>query len=158
MNQELSLEQWQEQEKKEVISVEDLNSLSERYALAKKDYDEKKKLSSEANELVEMLKAELLEKLKKSGLKKFHSSVGLVSTTHKFSVTTPKTIDEKRALLEHFRIQGEDVFYTYASVNSQTLNSYYNKMSEEAAMRGETFTLPGVGEPTIIENISFRKA
>lgn len=154
----MELNEWQQETKKEEVSIDTLNKLIEEYDLAKRDYDEKKASASHANELADNLKSQVLETLKKAGLQKFHSSVGLVSTTHKFSVTTPKTMEEKKALLDHFASQGDDVFYSYASVNSQTLNSYYNKMSEEASMRGETFSLPGVSEPTIIENISFRRS
>jgi RecG-like helicase len=153
----MNQEQWNQETKKQEVSVTEMQDLILAYAAAREDYDSKKSIASAANAEVDRIKAEIIEKMKGAGLDKFSTQVGTVSTTHKLSVTTPKTLEDKKALAEYFKAKGEDFFYSYMGINSQTLNSYYNEMSKDAAARGETFSLPGIGEPTVMENISFRK-
>jgi hypothetical protein len=150
-------QQWNQEVKKEEISVAQMQDIILAYAAAKEDYDAKKSIASDAHAEVERIKDELISMMKRAGTDKFSTQVGTVSTTHKFSVTTPKTLEDKKALALYFQAMGDDAFYSYMGINSQTLNSYFNEKTKEAAAKGETFTLPGVGEPTIMENISFRR-
>lgn len=81
---------------------------------------------------------------------------GLLYLVNKFRVTTPKTVEEKKALFEFLGEQG--TFYEYASVNSNTLNSLYDAEFEKAKTRGDVdFKLPGVGDPVLVRTMSFRK-
>jgi hypothetical protein len=75
---------------------------------------------------------------------------------NKTSVTTPKTPEEKEQLFQFLRDKG--IFLEFASVNSQSLNSLYKSLAEEAAENGVLdFKLPGVGEPTIYTTLKMRK-
>lgn len=74
----------------------------------------------------------------------------------KTSVTTPKTPEEKEQLFEFLQQRG--IFLEMASVNSQTLNSLYKSLAEEAAEKGVLdFRMPGVGEPTEYISLKMRK-
>ena len=64
----------------------------------------------------------------------------------KISVQTPKTPEEKQALFEWLKERG--LFVEMVSVNSATLNSFFNSEADKAAEKGNfEFRIPGVGEP-----------
>jgi len=72
------------------------------------------------------------------------------------SVTTPKTSEEKQALFEF--LQSKGIFLEIASVNSQTLNSFYKSLAAEAEEQGNyDFKMPGVGEPTTYTSLKLRR-
>lgn len=72
------------------------------------------------------------------------------------SVTTPKTLEEKRELFDYLRQQ--NIFDEMVSVNSQTLNSLYKQLEAEALERGELeFKLPGVAEPTTYTTLKMKR-
>lgn len=72
------------------------------------------------------------------------------------SVTTPKTLEEKRALFDYLREQ--NIFDEMVSVNSQTLNSLYKQLEAEALERGELeFKLPGVAEPVTYTTLKMKR-
>jgi len=81
---------------------------------------------------------------------------GLIYTESRFTVQTPKTLDDKRLLFGHLKERG--IFDEMVSVNSQTLNSYYKTEMEAAIGRGDSdYQLPGVGEPNHMKTIKFKK-
>lgn len=72
------------------------------------------------------------------------------------SITTPKTIEEKRQLFEFLKSKG--MFEELVSVNSQTLNALYKDLASTAAESGELeFKLPGCGEPKSDINLRMKK-
>lgn len=74
----------------------------------------------------------------------------------KTSVTTPKTVEQKRELFKF--LQDSGMFDEMVSVNSQTLNSLYKSLADQAAKNGVLdFKLPGVDEPTIYYNLKLRR-
>ena len=154
----VDLEEWGSETPKQEINVSQINELVKKLEEAKKDYDAKKAESSNAEKYYKGLRMDVLSILKAAGQSKFHAEgIGTVSITNKLSVTVPKTHEEKKQMLEYLKSLGEDTFLTYATVNSMSLNSFYRMQTDEAAKKGETFTMPGVDAPTLMENISFRK-
>lgn len=82
--------------------------------------------------------------------------IGTVYKIDRFTVQTPKSIDDKKALFEYFEERG--IFNEMVSVNSQTLNAFYKEENEAALKRGDVdFKLPGVGEPKLSQSLGFRK-
>lgn len=74
----------------------------------------------------------------------------------KSSVTTPKTVEEKNLLFEFLKEKG--IFMEIVSVNSQTLNSLYKNLAQEAAMEGAIdFRLPGVEAPKLYTTLKLKK-
>ena len=156
MNNEL--EQWEEERNTTPVNIQQITKLVESLKEAKNDYDAKKAEATNAEKFYKGLRMDVLAILKAAGQSKFFAEgIGTVSVTQKLSVTVPKTHEEKNEMLQFFAAQGQDVFLTYATVNSMSLNSYYKLQTEEYAKKGETFSIPGVGAPTMMENISFRK-
>ena len=72
------------------------------------------------------------------------------------SVTTPKTLEDKKELFEYLKEQG--LFEELVGVNSQTLNSFYKTQAKAALEEGILdFKLPGVPPPTVSKNLRLRK-
>lgn len=81
---------------------------------------------------------------------------GKIHTVDRFTVPVPKNMDDKKAFFKHLTERG--IFFEMASVNSQTLNSFYKSEMEAAIARGDSdFKLPGIAEPSHIRTLSVRK-
>jgi hypothetical protein len=121
-------------------------------------YDEAKKASNAESAKVDELEMQMVEMLKSMGRKNFQGLGGTVSITHRTSVKTPKTDEEKKAFFEY--LEQKNLFLKLASVNSQSLNSWYNEEHSNAVAegRGADFSVPGIGEPTLTETLSLRKS
>ncbi|MBK8455632.1 MAG: hypothetical protein IPL34_20340 [Thiofilum sp.] len=105
----------------------------------------------------EMLEGLLIESLQENNLKNYRGPDGLISVSHKTSVRTPKTTEDKEAFFAYLRDKG--VYDMMISVNSATLNSFYKQEFENAVLNGnENFTIPGLNEVTLTPSLSFRKA
>lgn len=71
------------------------------------------------------------------------------------SVATPKSYEDKQALFNFLKELG--IYDDYISVNSKTLNSLYNKLSEEALEKGIIeFSMPGIETPKEIKTLRLR--
>lgn len=72
------------------------------------------------------------------------------------SVTTPKTLEDKEKLFNWLKEKA--IFMEIVSVNSQTLNSLYKNLSEDAAKEGILdFQIPGVANPTTYTTLKLKK-
>jgi hypothetical protein len=73
----------------------------------------------------------------------------------RFSVKTPKSIEDKRLLFQYIReTYGQDVLDEYRTVNYQTLNAFYKQECEHL---GDGAKVPGLEEPTLDISLGFRK-
>lgn len=148
------LQTWDQATKDESITIEDLNKAAEAYAEARKKYDETRKIHSEANIVMEEKKAFLLELMKKTNQDSFKvKGLGNFIKTNRYTIKVPKSLGDKVEMLKYLRNRGEDTYLSLVSVNSMTLNSWYKTEKEN----DPNFNLPGVGEPTHMENITWRK-
>lgn len=135
---------------------EDLKGLTKEVADLKKEIEtaevslkiKKEKLLTLSNMILRTLDLLELENIRAHGLLFYRET--------KSSVQTPKTPEDKEKLFEFLRKKG--IFLEFASVNSQSLNSLYKSLSEEAAKNGNyDFKLPGVGEATMYTSLKLRK-
>jgi hypothetical protein len=84
---------------------------------------------------------------------------GKVRLSEMLSVRTPKSPDEKQRFFNWVRENmGEDSYYHYMSVNSQSLNALYKEKVEEFGARGELLEIDGIEAPTSYTKMSFTKA
>ena len=68
----------------------------------------------------------------------------------------PRTQEQKEAFFEY--LKSRDLFWAYASVNSQALNAFYKAEFDAAMQDGDLdFSIPGIDEPDIVETIQMRK-
>ena len=140
------------------ITVEQVDNAIMVLSQLKEEYETKKEASSLAYSNYEKQQANVIELLTKIGKTSFKlEGVGTVSKKTSLVVQTPKTIEDKALLFKWLKDNlGAEGFLSYASVNSQSLNSLYNTMFEESSDK-MAFKIDGVGEPTERVTLSFRR-
>lgn len=108
---------------------------------------------------LDLMEGQILQTLADNELTSFKSSHGTVVRSTRYSVRTPKTIEEKTAFFEWLnKSKGREVYWTYVSVNSQSLNSFYKAEMEAAKEAADfDFKIPGIGEPEATPVLSKRK-
>lgn len=115
-------------------------------------------LMEQVNEQTEAKNA-ILERVRKYivhfGKDKYESAVGTIELRSRLSFKTPKSLDEKRDFFEWLTDKG--VFYEYASVNSNSLNSLCKQEVEIAKEEGRECKIPGIGDPSEFQTIHLRR-
>lgn len=137
-------------------TLAELNSFCEKY---KTLYDKAKEVKEELEALEESKKeygtkiVNLLNEFKMPSIK---NEFGNFIISNRFTVTTPKTPETKQAFFAYLQEKG--IFEDMVSVNSQTLNAYYRTEMDQALERGEVdFSIPGIGEASMVQTLSLRK-
>lgn len=135
----------------------DLNTLVEQswtIDMKIKELDvEAKKLGMELKEI----QNKIMEIMKDQQITSLKHARGTVIMNARFTVKTPKEKEDKEAFFEYLKSKG--MYDDMVSVNSQTLNSWYKEEMEAAKREGNFgFKIPGIGDPTAFEYISFRKS
>lgn len=162
-----SLETWNAKiAQNSTVTTEQLDEAGKKYDEAYSKYEEAKKVASDLLKDAEVLESKLIELLKLSGKTKYYiENLGTYSFTHKMSVQTPKSVEDKQKLGKWLEKQGGKVyFWETFSINSQTLQALYKRSQEEFAALCEkqgkpekiaTFHIPGLLAPTAIEGLKF---
>jgi hypothetical protein len=135
------------------MDIKDLDKLCEAYAEARAETariaEEKKKAQATEDDLERTL-LNTLEALEK---KDYSSPSGKIYVSHKSSVKVPQGL-EREAFFEYLKDRG--IFENMITVNSATLNSWYKE--ETSNLETGVLLIPGLGIPTIIPTLNFRKA
>lgn len=139
------LESWKEE--KQEVSISELKAKVALMVEARADYSLKDKIAKEAYAKRKSIEAEVISMLKASDMKKFSApGFGTVRIESKQTVRVADGLDNKQLLADWIRETfGEDGYYTYLSVNSQTLNRLYKEQYEESQDKA-TFSIPGLGQ------------
>lgn len=101
---------------------------------------------------LEELKHKVLVLLENAGKSNYKSERGTVSIVNKFSVETPKALEDKRNFFKWLHEKG--IFEEYTTVNSAKLNSLYNEQLELS--NDPNFKIPGIGEAKHYKQLSIR--
>lgn len=164
-NETPTADEWSEAMATETLDLKEMDQMVAQNKDLWDDYEGKKKVASEAFKLAEASDHKILTALKNAGKSKyFVDGFGTVSIIQKSTVRVPGTIEQKRKLFAYLNEQGEDVFMSLATINSQTLNSWYNEALEAECARVKAdggalnFSIPGIEEPTMRESLRFLKA
>lgn len=117
--------------------------------------DELKTLNKE----MAQIEAQAVAALKQLDRDKYQSEHGTIFIVEKWRVNVPSTNEEKEAFFTFLRERGKEVLYKYATVNSNSLNSFFNEEWEVAKQegRGMEYSMPGVQPPKLHESLSMRK-
>lgn len=152
-----SPEAWAEATATTTLNMSEMDALVRKSQEQWDEYEKQKKLSTELHNKYEETEAAIMAALKAAGKTKYHvDGVGTVSIVQKASVLTPKTIEDKEKLFQYLRSKGKEVLYSLATVNSQTLNAWYQRELDDAAAKGILgFSVPGVGESVMRESMRF---
>lgn len=138
----------------EEVSITELDEAVKAFQEARLDYEQKKKISNEADAVCKEAKKKLYNLLQAAGKKSWEvEGVGKVSKYETFSFKTPKAPTEKQALAKYMQDKyGKDVFWEMFSVNSMSLNSWANQEFENDPSLAK---IPGLEDPVANEKIRF---
>lgn len=151
------MDQWEEEKPVSEITLAEFEKLCNRVFEQKGVVDAAQAVADEESAKLEELKRQVLAAFEKNGMEKFACGAGTVYAVDRFSVQTPKTIEQKKLLFNYLREKG--IFLEMASVNSQTLNSFYKAEMDNAVKAGNVdFKVPGIGEPAHTRTLNMRKA
>lgn len=138
------------------MSVSDFDALCSRAFEQRKKIDGMKEELKQEQEEMRKLESKILAQMELWDKKNYSCPFGKVQVSNKFVVPVPKSEEAKRLLFEEFKRRG--IFYQYATVNSNSLNSWYKQELEEAQRNGiAALDIPGLESPTHISILSFRK-
>jgi hypothetical protein len=142
------------------ISLADMDAAIGKIREMEEKYKEAKKVSDALFEELSFAKQRVIEMLERSGRTVYIAEgLGRVKLTYEMSVQTPKTPEEKKSFFAWLADEmGQETADAYLSVNSQSLNSLYNDLSEQYARRGEVLQVPGLGAPIARTKLSVTKA
>lgn len=151
------LEQWQE--KKEVSTAE-LDALAKQLREAKEQYQVAKLVSDKHYAVMKEIEDKIVSIMCYAGKKTYIAEgYGRITIKSSLSVTTPKTPEQKEAFFNWIKTNmGMDAYYTYMSVNSNSLNSLYKQKLEEYGEKGEILNIDGLDAPVEYVSLSFTKA
>lgn len=151
------LNEWDQAEQDaSPITVEQLDEWGRKWKKAKQDLEVASAHKTELEKVKEEIEGKFVEALNQAGRKKYHvEGIGLVGFWTRMSVQTPKTIADKQALAKYMEEKyGKVFFWDKFSVNSQTLQSFYNKefeifeeKSEAQGPQETAFHIPGLAPP-----------
>jgi hypothetical protein len=139
------------------VTLQDFEKLCVELFKQKVVCDEKKELLKHETDKYDDLEAKVMAHMEANDKDKQHvKGFGLLYTVDRFTVTVPKDLEAKKALMKHFTEKG--IFFEMVTVNSATCNSYYKSEMEAAVARGDVdFKVPGLGEPKHVRTLSMRK-
>lgn len=151
------LEDWAQTNE---VSVKDLDSAVGVVRELKNKHQESKAISDAHYAALKEAEDKLVSLLQYAG-KTTYIAEGLGRATLKknLSVKVPKTPEQKKVFFDWVKEHmGEDAYYAYMTVNSQSLNSMYKTQAEEYGNRGEILNIDGLEDPTEYTTLSFTKA
>ena len=143
----------------EAITIAELDEQVKQTVLKRAEYDKKKEESNKACREYQQEVDKLLQMMESCDKKSYKlDGVATVTRKEKYVVSTPKSTRDKRAFFEWLKNKyDEESMWSYTSVNSNTLNSLYNQLREEAEELGEDLEISGLELPTTRVTLSIRK-
>jgi hypothetical protein len=143
----------------EILDMKQMDALIRESVRLWAESDAKKKVYTEAYNKADEQDLKIMHALRRAGKKKYYvEGLGTFYIKTASVVRVPKTLEEKRKFFNHLMDLGEDVFYGLASVNSSTLNGWYDEKEKEAQKQGTLiFQIPGIESPTTRETACFTK-
>ena len=138
------------------VSLQEFTKLCEDTWKMREEVDELSRVQKVAANKLEDMKAKVLAYMEHYELEKQHiPGCGTLNTINRFSVKVPQG-DDKLAFFEY--LKGIGSFEDMATVNSNTLNSWYKEKLEAALAEGEIeLKIPGIAEAKINKTLGFRK-
>lgn len=142
------------------ISIAQMDEMLKDFREAKEKYSAAKALSDAAHADMKEIEAAIIRTLEAAGKTTYIAEgFGRATLVEDLSVPTPKTPEEKRAFFAWLeKNKGTEVKDAYMTINSQSLQSLYKELTQEAALRGEILMVDGLAEPVTYKKLSFRKA
>lgn len=155
-----NLSDWNDEKPVAEISIEQMDNEIRKLRELKDQYSEASAKSKELNNVYKEQEHRVISLLQRAGKTRYVvEGVANINLQETLSVQTPKTPEQKQAFFNWLREEmGEDGYLTYATVNSNSLNSLYKQKVEEYGERGEVLDIEGLEPPTSYVKLSLRKA
>lgn len=152
-------EAWLEATAKTTLNMSEMDALVRKSEELYTDYEAKKKVASQAFAEYEKVEAMIMQALRDAGKKSYKvDGIGTVTIIQKSQVLVPKSIEAKKKFFQYLRAKGEETLFGMVTVNSNTLNSWFNRELDEASAQGVLgFSVPGIDGPTMRETMMFKK-
>ena len=132
--------------------VDELVTKLAEHRRTKDDLESKKKL---VNVEIDTLETRIIALLTEAELKTFQGQAATVTVTERMSVKVPRDPESREAFFNYLKDKG--MFESLITVNSQSLNKFYKTEEEVAVQNGEIdFKIPGLEQPTVYPDLSFR--
>lgn len=141
----------------EKVTVSDLDALVEKIFQQRQKIEALGEETTKLNLELAKMKEQMVLFLKELGREKYATPLGTVSIKERWSVTTPKSPEDRAAFFNYLKEKG--LYEELVSVNSQTLNAFFRSEWDAAIEKGEamTFKIPGLSEPKVFMDLSIRK-
>ena len=141
------------------ITIEELDAQVLKTVEQRAVYDAAKEESNKQHKIYQQEVDKLLQMMEACDKKSYKlDGVATISRKEKYVVPTPKSTRDKRAFFQWLQQKyDEESMWAYASVNSNTLNSLYNTLREEAEELGQELHVDGIDLPTTRVTLSIRK-
>lgn len=140
----------------ELLTIKDLEDLCALCFSKREEIDVLEGQLKEVCAELEDLKEKLLTFLTDLDKTSYDSSVGKISVKNIFSVSLPKTPEQKAEFFSYLKDKG--IFEDLVSVHSKTLNAFYKQEQDIAISEGKIdFKIPGIDEPFYKQSLSFKR-
>lgn len=141
----------------DAMTIQDMDTLVKKMFELRAQIEERDSITSEMNKELAAMQAKAVTALKALERDSYKSEAGTVSIVHKWRVSVPATDEAKKELFYYMKEKG--LLYRYATVNSNSLNSFFMAEWEAAQGRGEgmDFKMPGIADPKLHETVAMRK-
>lgn len=139
------------------VTVEEFEQLCSDLYGERDKYDLLKEQAKAQNERVERLEAQVLSYLKAMNRSSYKSKTGTIVKIEKRAWKLPEGDEARRAFFD--ALKAENVFEGMISVNYSTMNSFMKEKFEKAEAEGRAagFAYPGIGEPSVFDQIQLRR-
>lgn len=139
------------------VTVRDLDILAEEIKTRHDIVDGLEEMVKIMNKELSRLEHKAVLVLKDLERDQYDSPHGKMKIEEKWRVNLPETITDKLEFFEYLKEKG--VFETYATVNSNSLQSFYfaekdSKPAEEQVI----FSMPGIPAPKLYEKLRFKRS
>lgn len=120
------------------MEIAAFEALIAEYVEAENDLEEvKRTVVKPQQEKVDELEARILQTLIDHDMTSYKSKHGTVIKSLRYSVKTPKSIEEKTAFFEWLnKTKGREVYWNYVTINSQSLNAFIKQKWRRQKRRG----------------------
>lgn len=140
------------------ITTKQLDEAVQKLWDLRKDYEEKKRISSEACALADEAELEVLNLLEQANKKNYQlDGVAKVIAVTKLQVNTPKDLENKAAFFKWLKDNmGAEGFLSYLNINHNSLNALWNQEFEKADDK-VGFSIAGIEAPVERKTLRLNK-
>jgi hypothetical protein len=125
------------------LNLAEMEALLKEYNVTWDEYEAAKEISSNAYEKFAEVESRIMKALGDAQKTSYKGEEGTVTVSVTPTVKVPENLDEKKKLFAYIQKRSKEMFLGLVSINSATLNKWYNE-TREAAGDPPGFSIPGI--------------